>query len=61
MGILSKSTIENWIIPNLTFGERGFEPTVPIIEIVDGATRAVHFSSFKDRLSVERITNKAVF
>ena len=35
MGILSKSTIETWIIPNLTVGERGFEPTAPIIEIVE--------------------------
>jgi transposase len=35
MGILSKSTIEKWIIPNLTVGERGFEPTVPVIEIVE--------------------------
>ena len=35
MGILSKSTIEKWIVPNLTIGERGFEPTVPIVEIVE--------------------------
>lgn len=35
MGILSKSTIEKWIIPNLTVGARGFEPTVPVIEIVE--------------------------
>ena len=35
MGILSKSTIEKWIIPNLTVGERGFEPAVPVIEIVE--------------------------
>ena len=61
MGTLSKSTIEKWIIPNLTVGERGFEPTVPVVEIVDGAARAVHFSSFKDRLSMARIADKTVF
>ena len=35
MGILSKDTIERWILPHLTIGERGFEPTVPLTEIVD--------------------------
>lgn len=34
MGILSKSTIEKWILPHLTIGERGFETTVPLIEVV---------------------------
>jgi hypothetical protein len=37
MGIISKDMIEEWILPHLTVGDRGFEPTVPIIEIVDGA------------------------
>ena len=35
MGILSKNTIETWILPHLTVGSRGFDPTVPIIEIVE--------------------------
>lgn len=35
MGILSKSTIEKWILPHLPIGERGFEPTVPLEEIVE--------------------------
>jgi transposase len=35
MGILNKSTIETWILPHLTVGERGFETTVPLIEVVD--------------------------
>jgi transposase len=35
MGILSKSTIETWILPHLTVGSRGFDPTVPIDEIVE--------------------------
>lgn len=35
MGILSKNTIEKWIIPHLTVGSRGFDPTVPIHEIVE--------------------------
>jgi transposase len=35
MGILSKNTIDKWIIPQLTIGSRGFDPTVPINEIVE--------------------------
>lgn len=35
MGIVSKDIMEKWIIPYLSVGERGFEPTVPINEIVD--------------------------
>ncbi|AFK04322.1 transposase IS4 family protein [Emticicia oligotrophica DSM 17448] len=35
MGILNKSTIEKWILPHLPIGERGFETTVPLIEIVE--------------------------
>lgn len=35
MGILSKSTIETWILPHLTIGERGFETTVPLIEVIE--------------------------
>jgi transposase len=34
MGIVSKDIMEKWIIPHLSVGERGFEPTVPINEIV---------------------------
>lgn len=33
MVTMSKDMIEKWILPHLTVGERGFEPTVPIIEI----------------------------
>jgi transposase len=35
MGILSKNTIDTWIIPHLTIGSRGFDPTVPIHEIIE--------------------------
>jgi transposase len=35
MGILSKNTIDTWIIPHLTVGSRGFDPTVPIHEIIE--------------------------
>lgn len=35
MGILSKDMLETWILPHLTVGERGFEPSVPISEIVE--------------------------
>jgi hypothetical protein len=35
MGILSKNTSETWILPHLTVGSRGFDPTAPVIEIVE--------------------------
>ena len=35
MRILSKDMIEKWIIPNLTVGKRGFQPIVPLEEIVN--------------------------
>lgn len=35
MGIMSKDMIEKWILPHLTVGERGFEPTAPLLEIVE--------------------------
>ena len=35
MGILSKDMIEKWILPQLPVGERGFETTVPLTEIVE--------------------------
>lgn len=34
MGILDKSTIEQWIIPHLSKGRRGFSTTVPVSNIV---------------------------
>lgn len=34
MGILDKNTIEQWIIPHLSKGKRGFASTVPISDIV---------------------------
>lgn len=34
MGIPDKDTIERWILPHLTVGTRGFDPTVPLTEIV---------------------------
>jgi transposase len=33
--MLSKNTIEKWIIPNLSVGRRGFEPKVPLVELVE--------------------------
>ena len=35
MGILDKAMIETWILPQLTIGQRGFETTVPLTEIVE--------------------------
>lgn len=34
MEVLSKATIETWILPYLTPGKRGFDPKVPVHEIV---------------------------
>ncbi|MFN3590453.1 MAG: IS5 family transposase [Spirosomataceae bacterium] len=33
--MLSKNTIEKWIIPHLSVGSRGFEPKVPLVELVE--------------------------
>jgi transposase len=35
MGIIDKTMIETWILPQLTVGERGFATTVPLTEIVE--------------------------
>jgi len=35
MGIIDKAMIEKWILPHLTVGTRGFDTTVPLIEIVE--------------------------
>ncbi len=35
MGIMNKDMIEKWIVPHLTVGERGFEVTTPLTEIVE--------------------------
>jgi transposase len=35
MGIIDKTIIETWILPQLTVGERGFATTVPLTEIVE--------------------------
>ena len=35
MGIIDKAMIEEWILPHLTTGTRGFETTVPLTEIVE--------------------------
>jgi|GEM_PF-2870062 len=35
MGVLNKDIIETWIIPHLTVGSRGFEPTVSVEEIIN--------------------------
>ena len=35
MGIISKAIIETWILPQLTIGQRGFQTTVPLTQIVE--------------------------
>lgn len=35
MGIMNKAMLEKWILPHLTIGKRGFETTVPLIEVVE--------------------------
>ena len=34
-GVLSKNTMEKWIIPHLSVGSRGFEPKVFFVELVE--------------------------
>lgn len=35
MGVLNKDIIETWILPHLTVGSRGFEPTASVEEIIN--------------------------
>ena len=35
MGIIDKAMIEKWVLPQLTVGTRGFETTVPLMEVVE--------------------------
>jgi transposase len=35
VGILSKHTIQTWILPHLSVGKRGFESKVPLDEVVE--------------------------
>lgn len=34
MGIIDKSSIEQWILPHLSVGKRGFKPQIPLYQIV---------------------------
>jgi hypothetical protein len=61
MGILNKSTIEKWILPHLTIVERGFETTVPLIEVVECILHRLKTGSVGCPMSVARITNQTVF
>ena len=60
MGILSKSTIDTWIIPHLTVGSRGFDPTVPIHEIIEAILHRLKTGCNRSG-AVARITHKTVF
>ena len=60
MGILSKSTIDMWIIPHLTVGSRGFDPTVPIHEIIEAILHRLKTGCNRSE-AVARITYKTVF
>lgn len=35
MGTVDKAMIETWILPHLTIGQRGFETTVPLTQVVE--------------------------
>jgi transposase len=67
MGILSKNTIEKWVIPHLTKGTRGFEPKVPLVEIVEALLYRLKTGCqwrelpTKEFFSDERITWNSVF
>lgn len=41
--------IEKWILPQLTIGTRGFETTVPLIEIVESIFHRVSNSTNQKR------------
>jgi hypothetical protein len=61
MGILNKSTIEKCILPHSTIGERGFETTAPLIEVVECILHRLKTDSVGCPMSVARITNQTVF
>ena len=61
MEILSKNTIETWIIPHLTVGSKGFDPTVPIHEIIEAILHRLKTGRFAAAMSMARITHKTVF
>lgn len=61
MGILSKDMIETWILPHLTVGSRGFEPTVPIEEIINAIFHRLKTGRFAAAMSMARITYQRIF
>ena len=60
MGIFSKNTIDTWIIPHLTVGSRGFDPTVPIHEIIEAILHRLKTGCNRCG-AVARVTHKTVF
>ena len=55
MGILCKTTIDTWILPHLTVGSRGFDPTVPLFEIVEAISYRLK-TGFNRSGAVARVT-----
>ena len=52
MEILSKNTIETWIIPHLTVGSRGFYLIVPINKIVEAILHRLKTGRFAAAMPV---------
>jgi hypothetical protein len=55
--MLSKNTIEKWIIPSLSVGSRGFEPKVPLVELVEAILYRLKTGRFAVAMSMEGITD----
>ena len=55
-GMLSKNTLEKWIIPNLSVGSRGFEPKVPLVELVEAILYRLK-TGYNRSGTVEGVTN----
>jgi hypothetical protein len=54
--MLSKNTLEKWIIPNLSVGSRGFEPKVPLVELVEAILYRLK-TGYNRSGTVEGVTN----
>lgn len=59
--MLSKSTIEKWIIPNLSIGSRGFEPKVPLVELVEAIFYRLKTGCQWRELPTEKFFNGTIF
>lgn len=54
--MLSKNTIEKWIIPSLSVRSRGFEPKVPLYKLVEAILYRLK-TGYNRSGTVEKVTD----